>query len=98
MPRPAAESLLGSLDVRQPWASRVSFIEALAALAAVYPEELSRIIPGPNRSGHELLYSACAPARLEWFFQQFACPALPADGVPHTASNRHDLTRHSMLN
>ena len=80
MPRPAAESLLGSLDVRQPWASRVSFIEALAALAAVYPEELSRIIPGPNRSGHGLLYSACAPARLEWFFNNLrARRSLPTE-------------------
>ena len=68
---------LSSLGVRQPRASRASFFKARAAVVAVHAWKLSRVLPGPNRIGRELLYSARAPAPRTFFKKLRARCSLP---------------------
>ena len=68
MSKPKAESLLASLDTAKPWQCERDFVEAIAALARCFPEDVDKIIPGPNRSGRQVLYTASAPAWLQWYF------------------------------
>lgn len=63
-----AETVLQALDVTKPWRSARDCIEAMAALCRCFPEDVDKIIPGPNRSGRRILYTGCAPARMEWYF------------------------------
>ena len=68
MPERRAREILASLDPHLPWQSRYCFIEAMAALARLHPQEMARKIPGPNKTGHQLLFNATAPSRFGWFF------------------------------
>ena len=64
----SAKRLLADINFQVPWRSRLEFVKAIAALASVYNDEMDRIIPGPNRSVRDVLYSAVAPDRCEWYF------------------------------
>ena len=63
-----AERLIHELDPSQPWQCERDFVEALAALARCFPEDVDKVIPGPNRTGRNVLHTACAPARLQWYW------------------------------
>ena len=65
--RAAAEGLLDRVGAIFPWASRLEFIEILAAMSSLYEDELVRVVPGPNKSGRRPLYNACSAARIEWY-------------------------------
>ena len=68
MGKAKAESLLDSLDAAKPWQCERDCIEAMAAFVRCFPDDVDKIIPGPNRSGRQVLYTACAPARMQWYF------------------------------
>lgn len=52
------------LDV---WPTRIQFVEAVAALAAVHQNELGRKLEGTKLTVAKVLYQATAPERVEWF-------------------------------
>ena len=62
-----ANNLLDGLDTNIPFADRLEFIKCLAALCKRYPAEVARKIAGANKQINKILWSACAPDRLEWF-------------------------------
>lgn len=64
MPKAKASAVVRSLDSRRPLTSRTEFI--LAALAAEFPEDMSRKVTGANKRIDEILWCAADPDRLEW--------------------------------
>lgn len=64
MPPARARTVLESLDFQKPFTSRVEFAETLAALSAVYCDEMVKMVPGPNRTVCEILASAVHPSRV----------------------------------
>ena len=67
MPKKRASHVLEWLNPETPYYTRVEFIEALAALSALHPEDMSRRVTGSNKELCKLLWSAAAPGRIEWF-------------------------------
>ena len=61
-----ANNLLDGLDTNIPFADRLEFIKCLAALCKRYPAEIRRKIAGANKQINKILWSVCAPDRLEW--------------------------------
>jgi hypothetical protein len=68
MPVIRARLLCNSLAGDRPFYTRIEFIESLAALVAMYPDEVVRIAPGPNKPVFHILWSAAAVDRIEWYF------------------------------
>ncbi|CAE7729311.1 Pol, partial [Symbiodinium microadriaticum] len=60
------DSILDGLDIDAPFTDRLEFIKSIAALCRRYPAEVSRKIDGANKQISKILWSACAPDRLEW--------------------------------
>ena len=50
-----AKRIMDSLDYDKPWYLRIEWIKALAALANVDRQDMSRMCPGPNRRIGQLL-------------------------------------------
>ena len=63
-----AEALLANLDPTTPFYIRVEWMKLIAALVSVYRDEVERIAHGPNRRVWQLLHTATAPDRTEWYF------------------------------
>ena len=61
-----AKRILDNLHPDSPLFCRITFIEALAALCATYPHEVSRKVTGSNKEIRKVLWAATAPDRLEW--------------------------------
>ena len=59
-------SVLDGLDTNVPFTDRLEFIQCFAALCRRYPAEVNRKIAGANKQISKILWSACAPDRLEW--------------------------------
>ena len=66
MPKARASAVVKQLDSAKPFTSRNEFIEALAALAAEFPEDMSRKVTGANKRIDEILWCAADPDRAEW--------------------------------
>ena len=64
----SAKRVLSSFDYETPFRTRLEFVKGLAAISAIYSDEVARISPRPNRRVRELLWSAASPDRLEWYF------------------------------
>ena len=62
-----AEKILSELDASIPFFERIEWIRSLAALVAVHRGEVERVVPGPNRKMFELLHTAAAGPRTEWY-------------------------------
>ena len=73
-----AKRILDNLHPDSPLFCRITFIEALAALCATYPHEVSRKVTGSNKEIRKVLWAATAPDRLEWLMNNLRV--------------RHDLT------
>ncbi|CAE7834976.1 unnamed protein product [Symbiodinium sp. CCMP2592] len=58
--------MLDNLDTNVPFGTRLEFIQCRAALCRRYPAEVNRKIAGANKQISKILWSACAPDRLEW--------------------------------
>ena len=67
MPLRKATALLENLDGSVPFFEGCEWTQALAAVAAVYRDDMDRVVPGPNRKVFQLLHSAAAAARTEWY-------------------------------
>ena len=95
-----AQRVLDSLDASTPVYTRVSFIEAVAALCALHPQEVDRKVTGTAKPVRQVLWSACAPARLEWLFNnQRARHALsPADRFLLPSGTTSNEALHSEIN
>ena len=63
-----AQRVINNLDPNVPVYTRVSFIEALAAICALHTKEVDRKVTGMNKPVRQLLWTACSPSRLEWLF------------------------------
>ena len=61
-----ANKLLEGLDTNVPFTERLEFIKCIAALCRRHPAEVTRKIAGANKQISKILWSACAPDRLEW--------------------------------
>ena len=68
LPLSRARRIIDGFDWSKPFYSRLEFVEALAALSALHSDEMDKMIPGPNRRVKEVLWSAAAPGRAEWYF------------------------------
>ena len=68
MPITRAKAVLARLQLSSPFRDRVEFVESIAALVSLFPEECQRKSPGPNKPVKEILYAATQPSRSEWFF------------------------------
>ena len=67
MPLKKATALLENLDGSVPFFERCEWTQSLAAVAAVYRDDMDRVVPGPNRKVVQLLHTAAAAARTEWY-------------------------------
>ena len=67
MQKGKASKIVADLDTTVPFRCRLEFIEALAALSAVFSEDMSRRVTGANPVAH-ILWCAAEPDRCEWFF------------------------------
>ncbi|CAE7445428.1 unnamed protein product [Symbiodinium sp. CCMP2592] len=61
-----ASSILDHVQEDQPFLHRLDFIKSIAALCRRYKGEVVRKAPGPNKEIYRILWSACAPDRVEW--------------------------------
>ena len=61
-----AKDVLDNLDLDEPFLCRIDFIRCIAALCSRHATEVRRKAPGPNKEIYKILWSACAPDRLEW--------------------------------
>lgn len=68
MSKPRARGILAGLDGSTPWRTRADFIESLAAISALFPEDMSRKVTGANRTLYQILHAAAAAPRVEWYF------------------------------
>ncbi|CAE7836609.1 unnamed protein product [Symbiodinium sp. CCMP2592] len=66
MPHRTANNVLDSLRTDLPFYSRLEFIKCIAALCQRYRTEVERKAAGPNKEIYKILWSSCAPDRLEW--------------------------------
>ena len=67
MPLKKATALLENLDGSVPFFEQCEWTQSLAAVAAVYRDDMDRVIPGPNRKVVQLIHTAAAAARTEWY-------------------------------
>ena len=70
-----------SIDGEKPFYSRLEFIQCIAALCKRFEHEVVRKAAGPNKEIFKILWSACAPDRLEWLFNNIR--------LRHTLSREH---------
>ena len=73
----------GAIDPNEPWHTRCEFLESLAALTAIHKAEVARKVTGANKPLYKLLWSAGAPARIEWLWNSMRMRATLA---PHELS------------
>jgi hypothetical protein len=67
MSEAAAQHIIAHVNPSEPWASRRDFVEAMAALRALFPSEVVRRSHVMGKSLFRLMYAATAPSKLEWY-------------------------------
>jgi hypothetical protein len=68
MSKPRAVSVLNNLEDQKPWYTRQAYLQAMAALSAVYPQEMKRKTYMQSRPMCQVLHAYTAPAKLEWLW------------------------------
>ncbi|CAE7245695.1 unnamed protein product [Symbiodinium sp. CCMP2456] len=66
MSQSETSGILDNMDEDVPFRDRLEFIKAIAALCCKYKSEVVRKAAGPNKEIYRILWSACAPDRMEW--------------------------------
>ena len=61
-----SKQIVETLDGSTPFRSRLEFIEALAALSSMFPEDMNRKVTGANQRVGHVLWCAADPDRTEW--------------------------------
>ena len=64
-----------------PFRDRLEFIECIAALVALFPEDCGMKAPGPNTPVKHILLAATHPSRTEWYFNNMRM--LHSRGIKH---------------
>lgn len=52
-----AQRVFDMMDTSKPWFSRVEFVEAIAALCALYPQEVAKRVMSANKPVYRILWS-----------------------------------------
>ena len=68
MAKHTARRTVNEMDASTPFLTRLEFIEALAALAAVFAEDMDRKVQGANQRIAHVLWCAADPDRSECLF------------------------------
>ena len=63
-----ARQIQKELNGECPFYTRIEYIECLAALVVLFPDEAVRIAPGPNKAVYKIIWCAAAVDRVEWMF------------------------------
>ena len=71
MQKAEATRLIANLDPSTTFYVRVEWMQLLAALVAVFRDEAERTAPRPTRKIWQLLHTATAADRTEWYFNNF---------------------------
>ena len=87
------DSILDGLDIDAPFTDRLEFIKSIAALCRRYPAEVSRKIDGANKQISKILWSACAPDRLEWLMNNCVSGMLFNHLTDGSCQAEHRVTR-----
>jgi len=66
MPVEEALSFIEKLDFNAPFVNRLTFVKAVAALVALYPEETAKVGPPGPLTTREVLYNGCQPESVEF--------------------------------
>ena len=100
MPRDRAKEILANIDTSVPFHTRLEFILSVSAICALHCEEVSRKVTGANKEVYRVLWSACAPDRLEWLMNnvrvRMRCPSEYIPFLPSGTSSNEAL--HAELN
>ena len=68
MSKRRANNVKAKLDPDTPFYSRVEFIESIAAVCVLHKVEVKRKASSVNKPVYRVLWSACAPERCGWYF------------------------------
>ena len=68
MPQRDADEILDVIECDKPFLHRLEFIMHIAAVCSRFAHEVKRKAAGPNKEIFKILWSACAPDRIEWLF------------------------------
>ena len=83
LPMARARQVVKRISPTMPFNARIQFIEAIAALVVMYPDEMDRVAPGPNRTVARILRSAVEPKRIEWYLNTTrAIHHMPPQHIP----------------
>ena len=66
MPLAAAKETIAAIDDTKPWANKLEFITAVAALVALYKDDVATSSTMRSRRVKDLLASMCKPPKLEF--------------------------------
>ena len=69
MPQHRAQCIQRSLNCDTVFFTRVEFIECIAVITRLLPEETVRQVPGHNKSVRAFLHCVTAPDRIEWLLK-----------------------------
>jgi len=99
----ARETLESCARLRaKPFYSRLEFVRCVAALAASFPEEVSRRHPGSKVGGtvRQRLWHACSPDGVEWLFNytRFLHGLTPSERLLLPRGTTANEALHAQLN
>jgi hypothetical protein len=95
-----AKRVINNLDSNVPVYTRVSFIEAVAAICALHSKEVDRKVTGMSKPVRQLLWNACSPSRLGWLFnnQRVRHSLAPAERCLLPSGTTSNEALHSEIN
>ena len=95
-----AKRVINNLDSNVPVYTRVSFIEAVAAICALHPKEVDRKVTGMSKPVRQLLWNACSPSCLGWLFnnQRVRHSLAPAERCLLPSGTTSNEALHSQIN
>ena len=68
MAKSKASRIVQDLDMSKPFLSRFEFIQSLAALSAMYPDDMNRTVTGANQRLAHMPWCAADSDRAAWLF------------------------------
>ena len=66
LPKSKARKIVEELDSSTPFLCRFEFVSALAALSAIFREDMDRKVTGANKKISHILWCAADPDRVGW--------------------------------
>jgi hypothetical protein len=95
-----AREVRDQLNIEKPFYTRVEFIEALAALSSLFPEDVQRRVTGSNKQLSKVLWCAASPDRVEWLLNNIRvrCLVDPARLSLLSSGTTSNEALHSEIN